>query len=138
MKRSIFLMVLCVICCISNAQENTLSRPERKKPASEPETIIFTETEHDFGVISRSAGVKECEFTFKNTGSSPLVISKVTPSCGCTATDYSKEPVAPGKQGFIKASFNPNGTNGDFTKLITVLSNGNPSRISLRLKGDVK
>ena len=138
MKRSIFLAVMCALFIICSAQENIINKPVKKNPAvSEVETIIFDKTEHDFGVISQSGGVKECEFSFKNTGSSPVVISKVTASCGCTATDYSKEPIAPGKQGFIKAKFNPNSTKGEFSKLITVLSNGNPSRISLRIKGEV-
>jgi hypothetical protein len=43
---------------------------------------------------------------FTNTGSTPLVISNVRGSCGCTVTDYTKEPIAPGKTGNVKATFN--------------------------------
>ena len=137
MKKIVFLVFMCVLFNISNAQESKISPPEKKKPATEAETIVFAKTEHDFGVISQADGIVECEFTFKNTGKTPLVITKAQASCGCTVPDWSKEPIAPGKQGFVKATFNPNGTKGVFTKSITVLSDGNPSRISLRIKGDV-
>ena len=44
-------------------------------------------------------------------------------SCGCTTPDWSKEPIAPGKKGFVKASYNPAGRPGNFNKSVTVTSN---------------
>jgi hypothetical protein len=60
---------------------------------------------HDFGKIDQGKPVTH-EFLFTNAGSTPLVISNVRGSCGCTVTDYTKEPIAPGKTGFVKAIFN--------------------------------
>src|ERR1044072_1236363 len=42
-------------------------------------------------------------FTFTNTSNAPLVIEKVTPSCGCTAADYTKASIAPGATGVVRS-----------------------------------
>jgi hypothetical protein len=139
MKRTVFLAVMCLVFGICNAQETKPSASESKvNPSDSKETIVFDKTEHDFGAVSESGGTVEYEFTFKNTGVTPLVITKVTPSCGCTTPDYSKEPIAPGKKGFIKVTFNPKGRKNDFITPITVFTDGNPSRISLKIKGEIK
>ena len=139
MKKSFLLTVVCMACAICNAQENGASEPESRTQPSEPkETVAFDKSEHDFGVISESGGIVECEFTLENKGDTPLIIQKVTPSCGCTAADYTKEPIAPGKKGFVKATFNPGGNKNVFTKTITVYTNANPSRKSLTITGEIK
>ncbi len=45
------------------------------------------------------------KYSFVNTGTKPLLISGVEPSCGCTVPEWPKEPVMPGKKGTIKAVF---------------------------------
>src|SRR6185437_4135995 len=45
-------------------------------------------------------------FEFTNAGKIPIVIKSVQPGCGCTTAGYTKEPVAPGKTGFVKATYN--------------------------------
>jgi len=139
MKRNLLLFVLCAVVNICYAQESIKSATERKTTPSEPkETIVFDKTEHDFKTISETGGEVEHKFTFKNTSDAPLVIIKVQATCGCTAADYSKEPVAPGKKGFIKIKYNPKGRANDFSQMVTVFSNGTPSRISLKIKGHIK
>lgn len=39
---------------------------------------------HDFGKIKEDGGKVRAVFTFKNTGSSELIIQNVESSCGCT------------------------------------------------------
>jgi hypothetical protein len=99
--------------------------------------IEFDKTIHDYGTIKESDGKAECTFTFKNTGGEPLVITGVKPNCGCTSPEWSKEPVAPGKTGFIKAAYDPANRPGVFNKNINVTSNAENSTIILRIKGDV-
>jgi len=135
MKRIIFLAIMCATFGICYAQESASTGTNQSAPK---ETVTFDKVDHDFGVVSESGGAVEYEFTFKNTGTTPIVITRVQPSCGCTTTDYTKEPVAPGKKGFIKASFNPRGTKNVFTKTVTVHTSGNPERVTLTIKGDVK
>jgi hypothetical protein len=76
------------------------------------------------------------KFTFKNTGKTPLLISNVQASCGCTTPDYTKEPIAPGKKGSITATYNAAAV-GQFNKTITVTSNGGDP-IMLTLQGTVQ
>ena len=139
MKRIIFLVFACMSFGISNAQERSINAPENNTViTAEKETVATNKLEHDFGVITESAGVVTCDFLIKNTGTTPVVITKVTTSCGCTAPDWSKEPIASGKDGYVKVTFNPKGYDGDFTKTLVVFTNGNPQSIRLKIKGNVK
>ena len=84
--------------------------------------IKFEESLYDFGDIMQGEVVTHT-FTFENIGSETLVISNVLTTCGCTATDWPRQPIEPGKRGQIKASFNTNGKLGKQAKIITVVSN---------------
>jgi len=79
---------------------------------------------------------KEIEFEFKNTGKTSVVITSVKPSCGCTAADYTKEPVAPGKSGIIKAIYNA-ASAGPFTKTVTVTTSADETPKVLKFAGVV-
>lgn len=91
---------------------------------------------HDFGEIPRSKPVS-VEFAFTNTGDEALIIKDVITSCGCTASDYTKEPIAAGKSSKIKVSFNAANV-GSFSKTITVNSNDQQAAKVLLIKGTVK
>jgi len=95
------------------------------------------EDSYDFGVVKEGEKV-EHEFTFTNTGSSPLIISNVQASCGCTTPEYSKNPIAPGDQGLVKVVFNSAGQLGKQHKVITVTSNAASRNTLLHLRGEVK
>ncbi len=91
--------------------------------SSEVSAMAFEKTVHDFGTFNEADGKVETVFVFKNTSKENLVVSRVQASCGCTTPDWSKEPIAPGKKGFVKASYNPAGRPGNFNKSVTVTSN---------------
>lgn len=91
-------------------------------------------TQHDFGTIAKGNPVSH-EFEFTNTGSEALIVTSVAASCGCTVTNYSKDPIAPGANGYVKATFDA-GKLGAFVKTVTVQSNADESPI-LTLKGTV-
>ncbi len=95
----------------------------------------WSEPEHNFGVIAQGKPVTTT-FSFTNTGKVPLIISQVQGSCGCTATDYSKEPIAPGKKGFVTATYNA-ANMGAFHKTVTVTANTD-APVVLVIKGEVK
>jgi uncharacterized cupredoxin-like copper-binding protein len=97
----------------------------------------FEKTTHDFGAIKEDGGAKKHRFTFTNKGNAPLVISAVNASCGCTTPGWSKEPVMPGKTGYVEAEYNPMGRPGAFNKSLTVTSNANPAVTVLYIKGEV-
>lgn len=100
--------------------------------------ISWEKTVHDFGEFNEEAGVQTAIFEFTNTGNEPLYLTNVKASCGCTATDYTKEPVQPGAKGFVKASYNPKNRPGKFTKQITVTTNEFQPTSIVRIMGDVK
>ncbi|MFC6999799.1 DUF1573 domain-containing protein [Rufibacter roseus] len=91
-------------------------------PRVEGASILFEEQKHDFGDI-KPGDVVEHTFRFVNNGTLPLVIANVRTTCGCTATNYPKEPVMPGESASITARFNSAGKRGQQNKVITVESN---------------
>lgn len=97
----------------------------------------FMEKTYSFEQIREDGGSVTHSFTFKNTGNAPVVIKQVSSSCGCTVSDWSKEPVLPGKEGFVAGTFNPMGRPGNFSKSLTVVSNAEPEREVLYLTGNV-
>lgn len=92
-------------------------------------------TTYDFGKVKTGNAV-EHKFTFTNKGNAPLIISAVKASCGCTVADYSKDPVMPGKEGFVKAVYTASQP-GHFTKTVTVTANTDDEQIVLYIKGEV-
>ncbi len=101
-------------------------------------SISFSQTDYDFGDIKEADGNVSHKFEFTNTGSEPLIIQNVTPSCGCTTPTWTKEPVMPGEKGYISAVFNPSNRPGHFDKYITVQSNASQPSIRLRITGKVE
>jgi hypothetical protein len=95
----------------------------------------WSQTLFDFGNIKQNKPVSHT-FTFRNQGDEPLVISSVQASCGCTVTDYSKDPVPPGGEGYVKATYNAANL-GVFNKTVTVSANTEGGAVQLTIKGTV-
>jgi len=95
----------------------------------------WNETEHDFGKIKKGVPVTTT-FSYANVGKAPLSVSDVKASCGCTVPEYTKDVVAPGKSGTVKATFNAANV-GTFLKSITVTSNVEGGPVILTIKGEV-
>lgn len=107
--------------------------------ASAQAEIKFDKLVHDFGTFSESSPVVECTFTFTNTGNKPLIINQAVSSCGCTAPEYPKEPIQPGKKGEIKVVYNGTGKfPGHFKKSITVRTNGKVEMTRLYVEGTME
>lgn len=97
----------------------------------------FKEPIYTFGTIQEGEKVEHL-YEFTNTGKSPLIISDVQASCGCTTPEFTKEPVKPGEKGTIKVIFNSQGQRGKQQKIISILSNAHPRLNHVQLKGEVK
>lgn len=122
------MMAVLLFACVSfaSAQDNQAQ-------------IKFDKVSHDFGTFSESNPVQECIFTFTNVGQAPLVINQAVASCGCTVPSYTKEPIAPGKTGAIKVTYNGKGKfPGHFKKSITVRTNGKPEMYRLYVEGTME
>jgi len=73
--------------------------------AQQKPDMDFERTEHNFGTIKEEIGAVSTQFEFTNTGKTPLIIQRVSASCGCTTPSYTREPVLPGKKGTISAKY---------------------------------
>ena len=100
------------------------------------ETIKFDKSVHDFGNVPEEGGAVTYSFEFTNTGNTPLIVQDVAASCGCTTPGWTKEPVAPGARGYVKATFTPSGA-VSFDKSLTVTSTGTPNVVTLHIRGMV-
>jgi hypothetical protein len=92
----------------------------------------------DYGNVYKDvdSGVRVFEFT--NTGTTPLIITNVQSTCGCTVPSKPTEPIAPGKTGEISVKYNMNP--GPIRKTISVESNATNvegGRVALKIKGEV-
>jgi len=122
MKKLITLLFVGLISFSINAQDKVAK-------------IEFKETTIDYGTIEKGAnGVRTFEFT--NTGDAPLIVSKVSSSCGCTVPKKPEAPIMPGMTGEIEVKYDTNRVM-PIRKTITVLSNAATPTVSLKIKGEV-
>lgn len=98
--------------------------------------IKFAEDVFDFGTITQGEKVLH-EFSFVNEGNADLIISNTYASCGCTVPESPKEPIAPGKSGVIKVTFDSSNKTGMVTKEITLLTNCIPGKIVIKIKASI-
>jgi hypothetical protein len=89
--------------------------------------MTFADDKHDFGDITQGDKVEHI-FKFENTGNEPLIISNVQVTCGCTAPEWPRDPIAPGEEGSITIRFNSAGKMGLQNKVITIVSNATNPR----------
>ena len=82
--------------------------------------IVFDSTRYDFGYIQEDKGKVTHSFNFTNGGDAPLIIIDTRSTCGCTASHFTKEPVA-----------------GTFRKEVKVYTNAGKASIKLIIEGIV-
>ncbi len=99
--------------------------------------IKFTEYRYDFGNVPENGGDVSHDFQFTNTGDGNLIIIDATATCGCTRPKYPEKPIAPGKSGVIKVTYNPKHRPGAIDRTVTVKTNGSPKKVRLRIVGNV-
>ncbi|MFV0584379.1 MAG: DUF1573 domain-containing protein [Parabacteroides gordonii] len=121
---------LCfILCCIFLFTANITAQNGAQ--------ISADELTYNFGTIAEADGLASHTFVVKNTGDSPLVITRITASCGCTQPEWTKAPIAPGKTGNVKVTYNPKGRPGPFYKTVSIFSNGKKGSYTLAIKGNV-
>jgi hypothetical protein len=107
-----------LFCFAANAQRFTPA----VRDTTQVGVMQFDHSNFNFGDLTQGAKVNH-EYTFKNTGTVPLVIANVLVTCGCTVPEWTKTPIPPGNSGSIKVSFNSAGKMGIQNKTITILAN---------------
>jgi hypothetical protein len=117
-----FLLAVMAGGCMNDNKAGTAAASRAVTDSSAFTTIRWIDSVKDFGKIQEGQKL-EVSFRFLNTGDKPLVIAHVQPSCGCTVAEQSTEPIAPGAEGQVKASFNSEGRLGTNHKTLTVTAN---------------
>jgi hypothetical protein len=135
MKKLVLTLSALALVVLVVAQELATNTRVNSKLSVTEATFNWAATVFDFGAVPKDVPVSH-EFTFINTGDVPLIISSVQASCGCTVTEYSKDPIAPGGEGHVKATYNAAKV-GQFSKTVTVNANTTEGVVQLTIKGEV-
>lgn len=123
-----FLIICFMLCNNSSFSQNATSTPKAH----------FTVTDNviEFGDIINGK-TKTMEVNFRNTGKKPLIISDVYTNCGCTEIKYPREPFMPGKSGTLKISYSAIEGEGVFNKTITIYTNAENKKETIKIQGVV-
>ncbi len=142
-KRCLYFASLILLSCNNN------KNPYTNNLGIEPAIVAQIDTAHytkikwkdsvvDFGTIAVGDSVK-LKYMFSNVGNTPLFVISARPGCGCTVTDFPKNPVMPGKSSFITAILKSGFHTGEMNKTITVVTNTkNRTHHILIIRGVVK
>lgn len=112
----------------------TVAAPASNQPLT---SVALSENNHDFGKIKKGDKVEHV-YEITNTGNNPLVISEVKPGCGCTAPDFTKEPIMPGKKGKITLHFDSSNFDGNVNKYADVFANVEKAPIKLTFTANIQ
>jgi hypothetical protein len=102
---------------------------------TKPAEFKFDKESHNFGKIPANQPAS-VEFKFTNIGDTPLILSKVETTCGCTVPAYTQTPIKKGESGTIKVTYSAAGATLPFSKSITVTSNAKTPTKVLYIKGE--
>jgi hypothetical protein len=130
MKSLLFIVTTIGMSFLSFSQD---VKAEKQIKTKAPVTFKTTEIERngiDFGADETFT------FEFKNTSKSPIIVTNVGTSCGCTTAKKPEAPIAPGKTGVISVKYDTKRV-GNFTKEITVTTNAQNEPYKLTIKGSV-
>jgi hypothetical protein len=137
MKKISFILAMAVglVAFEANAQTKATPAPSDVQASNAPE-FKFVEESHNFGKIPQGKPVT-VEMVFTNTGSQPLIISAVEPTCGCTVAKYTQTPIKKGQKGAITLTYNAAAA-GQFNKGTTIKSNAKTPVKVIYITGEVK
>ncbi|SFN59016.1 Protein of unknown function [Chryseobacterium oleae] len=114
--------------------EGATTAPVSNQPLT---SVALSENNFDFGKIKKGDKVQHI-YEITNTGKNPLVISEVKPGCGCTAPDFTKEPILPGKKGKITLHFDSSSFDGNVQKYADVFANVDKAPIKLTFTANIQ
>ena len=112
--------------------ENVERATTRDVSTSKFPVMTFDKKVHDFGTIKDGTPVQTV-FNYTNTGESPLLITDIKSTCGCTVPrDWSREPLSPGESSQFTVKFNGKGANKT-SKTVTITANTESGKETVRI-----
>jgi hypothetical protein len=148
MKKNIIVLAFlitttCMVSCVNGnaaTKVNKENLDNAKSRDTEIEkgvaTISLDKREYDFGTVNEGE-IVETVFKVTNSGTTDLVITNATGSCGCTVPVWPKAPIKPGETGDIAVKFNTSGKPNRQMKTVTLTANTESGREVLTLRGSV-
>ncbi len=130
MKKILLIIFVGILSISINGQTQEEIKKDYTGPVFEFENEVI-----DYGDILKNSDGNRV-FKFKNVGKSPLIISSIRSSCGCTVPSKPEEPIMPGEVGEIKVKYATNRV-GPFSKTVTINSNSFETKKVLYIKGRV-
>jgi hypothetical protein len=138
-KMTMRLVYFCLIAAFllsgCGSQESKGGAPSQALASTKIDSANLTSIQwldsanRDFGKIAEGQ-ILQIAFRFKNSGTKPLVIQRVQPSCGCTIAEQPDKPIMPGDEGVIKAAFNSERHIGLNRKTLFVYANTQKSEVN--------
>lgn len=133
----LFIVAILFASCAGTDTSGRQSGEDSAKQAQRTKAVTDTSnytslqwvdsTYQDIGKVKKGQ-VAEVSWRLRNTGNKPLVISQVSPGCGCTVAEKPEEPVMPGGEAKIRAKFNSSGQHeGENRKFLSVTANTKPT-----------
>lgn len=108
---------LCIVSCKNISPDKHISENTKKRA-----NITFKQDKIDFGTII-DGEITKMNFTFTNNGDVPLILYDVQTGCGCTVTQWPKNPIKPNEIDTIKVKFNSLNKTGAQKKFLAIYSN---------------
>jgi hypothetical protein len=122
---------------ISGQLSEDFSKWTADQKARAPKASL-SEDVFNFGTINGGQKVTH-DFILKNNGQDPLIIRKVSTTCGCTASEPDKYEIPGGGQTTIKCTFDSRGKNGKQFQTVTMITNDPlASEMVIRILGTVQ
>lgn len=116
MKHIITLFISILIFSTGFAQDHAVETVEGP-------VIKWDNPNFDFGDLTQGDRV-ENTFKFTNVGTTPLIITNVEVTCGCTTPKgWPRDPIPPGGHGELTVAFSSVGKYGRQNKVVKVISN---------------
>jgi hypothetical protein len=134
--RLTILLLLGLAACRTGGQDTPEGEQRAAALASGPQADV-AQPSHDFGRVTEGDKLTHV-FTLSNGGDAPLVVDKVTTSCGCTAAVIKEKTVPPGGQTEIRVELNTTNRPGRQHKSADVMTNDPKSpRTRLEIQAEV-
>jgi hypothetical protein len=106
---------------VSATLEEDFSKMTPEARANAPKGVLSEES-YNFGTITQGEKINH-DFYLKNEGKDPLVIRKISTTCGCTASAPDKYEIPGGDQAVLKCSFDSRGKAGKQFQTVTIILN---------------
>lgn len=140
MKYIISLVVFgtLLVSCLGGQQKKTFVKTTGERPVwtLNPSDSIRSDTVN-FGRIHQGEVIRK-EFYLHNASDKPLLILSASANCGCTAVDFTREPIKPGENGDFSFEFDSKGFIGYQLKQIKLRTTLSSAPYILVVTGEVE